>query len=112
MASVYVLGQKQQVMGFIGVGVQGVEVTDPETALSELKRLTSDPEVALVLVYESLVEAAPEPFEEIREKSAITVLVIPDHLGSHGLMFKLIRESIEKSIGVDLLGKETDSTHK
>ena len=109
MAKVHVLGQKQQIMGFIGVGADAVEVTDAQSALTELRRLSKDPDATVVLVFESLFEAETETFEEIRENSPNIILVIPDHLGSHGLMYKLIREQIEKSIGVDLLGKESAS---
>jgi len=108
MSSVYVIGQHEQAIGFTAVGAKAVEANTSEEAMAELRKLISRPDAALILIFESLVADASDEFEDLHLNTDQPLLVIPDHLGSRGLTLKLIKEMIEKSIGVDLLGKENE----
>ncbi len=106
MPKAVAVGEKHLILGFKGVGFEIVPVDDSEKLLHELNVLSRDPEVALVLVTESLAEEAPRVIEEFRGRSAAVLTVIPTHEGSKHLSFQEIRKSVERSMGIDILGKE------
>ncbi len=106
MSKAMAVGEKHLILGFKGVGFEIVPVDDSEKLLHELNVLSRDPEIGLVLVTESMAEEAPKVIEEFREKSAAVLTVIPTHEKSKHLSFQEIRKSVERSMGIDILGKE------
>jgi V/A-type H+/Na+-transporting ATPase subunit F len=100
------LGQRHHILGFKGVGFEIVAVDDSAGLERELVLLARDPEVALVLLTEDMAVEAPEAVENFRSKSRAVLTVIPTHEGSRHMSFQEIRRSVEKSLGVDILGKE------
>jgi V/A-type H+/Na+-transporting ATPase subunit F len=71
-----------------------------------LNILSRDSEIGLVLVTESMARDAPKAIEEFRERSSAILTIIPTHEGSKHLSFQEIRKSVERSLGVDILGKD------
>ncbi|MGI6460247.1 MAG: V-type ATP synthase subunit F [Candidatus Hydrogenedentales bacterium] len=104
MSKAVVVGEESLVLGFKGAGFEIVDVPDGEMLLTELNQLARDPDVALVLVTESVAEQAPGALQQFREVSQAILTTIPTHLGSKHLGFKDMRRLVERSIGVDLLG--------
>ena len=100
------LGQRHHILGFKGVGFEIVAIEDGVGLERELVLLMRDPEVALVLLTEDMAIEAPEAVENFRSRASAILTVIPTHEGSRHLSFQEIRKSVEKSLGVDILGKE------
>ncbi len=100
------VGEKHLILGFKGVGFEIVPIDDSEKRMHELNLLSRDPETGLVLVTESLARDAPKAIEEFRGKSSAVLTVIPTHEGSNHVSFQEIRKSVERSLGIDLLGKD------
>jgi vacuolar-type H+-ATPase subunit F/Vma7 len=100
------LGQRHHILGFKGVGFAIVAVENSAELEHELVNLARDPEVALVLLTEDMAVEAPEAIENFRLRSSAVLTVIPTHEGSRHVSFQKIRKSVERSLGVDILGKE------
>ncbi|OPY79218.1 MAG: V-type ATP synthase subunit F [Syntrophorhabdus sp. PtaU1.Bin153] len=106
MAKAVAVGEKHLILGFKGVGFEIVVVEEANRLSQALALLAADTEVGLVLVTESLAEKALLALEEFREKSAAILTVIPTHEESRHTSFAQMRKVIERSMGLDLLGKE------
>ena len=106
MSKAVAIGERGLILGFKGVGVTVVPVEGAEAFKVELMRAARDPEVALVLVTESAAEAAPDALRDFRAASAAILTTIPTHKGSTHFSFQEMRSAVERSIGVDMLGKD------
>jgi V/A-type H+-transporting ATPase subunit F len=106
MAKAVAVGEKHLVLGFKGVGMDVVPVAEPEALRAALMHLARNAEVGLVFVTESMAAQAPDVLRDFREAAQAILVVIPSHEGSKGFSFEEMRKSVERSIGVDILGKE------
>ena len=100
------LGQQHHILGFKGVGFEIVAVENSAELEHQLVILARDPEVALVLLTEDMAVEAPEALDNFRLRSSAVLTVIPTHEGSRHVSFQEIRRSVERSLGVDILGKQ------
>lgn len=106
MIKAVAVGEKRFILGFKGVGFEIVDSNDANELRTALGELSRDPDVALVLVTESLAVEAPDAIDTFRERSQAIVTVIPTHEGSRNTSFQAMKKAVERSIGVDILGKE------
>ncbi len=106
MSKAVAVGEKHLILGFKGVGFEIVPIDESEKLMHELNTLSRDPEIRFVLVTESLAREAPKALEEFRERSPAVLTIIPTHEGSEHISFHEIRKSVERSLGIDLLGKD------
>ena len=106
MSKAVAVGEKHLILGFKGVGFEIVPIDDSTKLMHELNTLSRDPEIGLVLITESMAEDAPRAIEEFRGRSSAVVTIIPTHEGSRHLSFQEVRRSVERSLGIDLLGND------
>ncbi len=106
MAKAYAVGERQLILGFKGVGFEVVPVDDPAKLHAELMRLAREKDLALVLLTESIAVGAQEAINEFRERSSAILTIIPTHEGSRHVSFEETRRMVERSLGVDILGKD------
>ena len=106
MSKAVAVGEKHLILGFKGVGFDIVSVEDSEKLMHELNTLSRDPGTGLVLVTESMAKEAPKAVEEFRGRSSAVLTIIPTHEGSMHISFQEMRKSVERSLGIDLLGKD------
>ena len=106
MSKAVAVGEKHLILGFKGVGFEIVPIDDSTKLMHELNTLSRDPEIGLVLITESMAQDAPVAIEEFRGRSSAVLTVIPTHEGSKHLSFQEVRRSVERSLGIDLLGKD------
>jgi V/A-type H+-transporting ATPase subunit F len=106
MSKAVAVGEKHLILGFKGVGFEIVPIDDSTKLMHELNTLSRDPEIGLVLITESMAKDAPGTIEEFRGRSSAVLTIIPTHEGSKHLSFQEVRRSVERSLGIDLLGKD------
>jgi V/A-type H+-transporting ATPase subunit F len=106
MSKAVAVGEKHLILGFKGVGFEIVPVDDSTKLMHELSILSRDPEIGVVLITESMAMDAAKAIEEFRMRSSAILAIIPAHEGSKHLSFQEMRKSVERSLGVDILGKE------
>lgn len=100
------VGEKHLILGFKSVGMEVLSATEPDAFHREVMHLARDSDVGLVLVTESMAAQSPQTIQDFRANSSGVLVVIPSHEGSQGFSFEEMRKSVERSIGVDILGKE------
>jgi vacuolar-type H+-ATPase subunit F/Vma7 len=106
MAKAVAVGEKHLILGFKAVGFELRSVTDSSRLPQELAALACDTEIGLVVVTESMASEAPRALDEFREKSGAILTIIPTHEGSRHVSFEEMRRAVERSLGVDILGKK------
>lgn len=106
MAKAVALGEKHMILGFKGVGFEVIPAQDAAELQAALGRLSRDSELSLVVITESLASESGEAIAEFRERSKAVLTVIPAHTGSKHVSFETMRKMVERSLGVDILGKD------
>lgn len=74
---IFTVGSKSFVTSFQLAGVPGVISETPQKALSEIKRLTEDSEVGLILVSDDISEPINDELTELRAQKSTLVFALP-----------------------------------
>ncbi len=74
---IFTVGSKSFVTSFQLAGVPGVISENPENALSEIKRLTDDSDVGLVLVSDDISEPINDELTTLRAEKDTLVFALP-----------------------------------
>ncbi|MBI2421545.1 MAG: hypothetical protein HYV27_01865 [Candidatus Hydrogenedentes bacterium] len=78
---------------------------DSATALAaELMHIVRDPDVALVLVPGNLAAGASQALEDFRAATSAVLMVLPDDSNTQDAGYVSVRRSVERALGVDMLG--------
>jgi len=100
------VGEKHLIMGFKAVGFEIIDLDDSSKLMETLIDISSDPDTGLVFVTESMAEDNLEAIEEFHNRSSAVITLIPTHEGSKHTSFLMMAKAIERSIGIDVLGKD------
>jgi V/A-type H+/Na+-transporting ATPase subunit F len=106
MARAIALGEKHLVVGFTAAGVEVVPVMDEHDFARQLAIAARDPGVAIVFATEQMAALAPEAVSHFRGTSQTALLIVPSYEGATRAGFSEVRKTVERSLGVDLLGKD------
>lgn len=101
------VGERHLILGFKGAGFEIVGCIDGNALQKELGKLSRETDVALVLVTESVAKEAPDAIDQFRERSRAILSIVPTHEGTEHYSFLRMKQAVERSIGVDILGKES-----
>ncbi len=74
---IFTVGNKSFVTSFQLAGIPGVISRTPENALDEIKKLTNDTDVGLVLVSDDLSEPISDELTALRTKKSTLVFALP-----------------------------------
>ena len=74
---IFTVGSKSFVTSFQLAGVPGVISEDPQKALDEIRKLTDDPEVGLVLVSDDITEEINDDLTALRAEKSTLVFALP-----------------------------------
>lgn len=74
---IFTVGSKSFVTSFQLAGVPGKISEDPRGALEEIKSLTDDPEVGLVLVSDDVTQSINDDLTRLRAESSALVFALP-----------------------------------
>ena len=99
------IGDRSTVSGFAAGGVTGFATQSSADALAKLKEFASSKEYAIIFVTETLAEPVVKEIARIETGSIPAIIIIPDQSGARGIGFEKIRLSVERALGIDLLGK-------
>ena len=107
MARMVAIGTEQFTLPFGAMGFEMIEAAQPGL-LDILRGLLRDRHVELVVCAESFVEPVMNEFRQLVETSHAAVLAVPDGPQALGLGREIVRASVERAAGVDLLGNEKE----
>lgn len=74
---IFTVGSKSFVTSFQLAGVPGKISENPDGALEEIKALTADPEVGLVLVSDDVTKSINDDLTRMRAESSALVFALP-----------------------------------
>lgn len=74
---IFTVGSKSFVTSFQLAGVPGIISDTPKEALDEIKRLTEDSDVGLVLVSDDMTESIGDELTELRAEKSTLVFALP-----------------------------------
>ena len=102
MAKIGVIGDRDSVLLFKAVGLDVFFEDEGESANRTLNRLSREGYVT-VFVTEKLFAACAETIEEFKGQAYPAIIPIPDQAGSRGVGEKMLRQNVEKAVGMDIL---------
>ncbi len=102
MPKMVAVGPERLTLPFGAIGFDMVDA-GPLNFVDVLRAVLADRAVGLVVCGESFVVHVMEQFKEVCSDARATVLVVPDGPEARGVGHELIRASIERAAGVDLL---------
>lgn len=105
MAKIGVIGARDSVLLFKAVGLDVFFEDEGERANRTLHRLAREG-YAAVFVTEKLFAACAETIEEFKGQPYPAIIPIPDNQGSRGLGEKMLRQNVEKAVGMDILSNQ------
>ena len=98
----YIIGDRQTVLGFRLVGIEGTDVEDREEALSALRTAVSKKDVGIILITEKVAGKMRDEVEaRLYGMGFPLVLEIPDASGPSPDRPK-IEELVRKAIGISI----------
>lgn len=74
---IFTVGSKSFVTSFQLAGIPGIISQTPEMALNEIKKLTDDSDVGLVLVSDDVTESISDELTELRAQKSTLVFALP-----------------------------------
>jgi len=92
------VGSRSFVTSFQLAGVQGIISATPESALDEIKKLTDDSDVGLVLISDDISTPINDELTELRAKKSTLVFALPS-IGSEKTEVDY-RKMLKKILGV------------
>lgn len=102
MAKIGVIGDRDSVLLFKAVGLDVFLEDEGDSANRTLHRLAREGYVT-VFVTEKLFAACAETIEEFKGQAYPAIIPIPDQAGSRGVGEKMLRQNVEKAVGMDIL---------
>jgi len=74
---IFTVGSKSFVTSFQLAGIPGIISQTPEMALNEIKKLTDDSDVGLVLVSDDVTESISDELTSLRAQKSTLVFALP-----------------------------------
>jgi len=95
---IFTVGNKSFVTSFQLAGVPGIISETPENALDEIKKLTDDSDVGLVLISDDITKSIDDELTALRAEKSTLVFALPS-IGS-GKVEVNYRVMLKKILGV------------
>ena len=95
---IFTVGNKSFVTSFQLAGVPGIISETPQNALDEIKKLTDDSDVGLILVSDDITKSIDDELTALRAKKSTLVFALPS-IGS-GKVEVDYRVMLKKILGV------------
>lgn len=102
------IGERDLIIGFRCLGVDLIPVQSKTDTEAALRRISLEPDLALVLITETVAALCLDMISELREKSYAALLIIPSHEGSRNISMTEMRRSIERAVGINILDKRKE----
>lgn len=105
MYKIAVLGDYDSIYGFAALGLRTCPVSGPEEGARVLKELAND-SYAVIYVTEALAARLTEEIAAYDEQMIPAIIPIPGVSGNTGSGMAMVKRSVEKAVGSDIIFKE------
>lgn len=104
MSKIAVIGDATSVLGFKPLGIDAYRVVDPGDVV-ELWPTVISLDYAVIMMTETVFEAARDLVEDLESRVTPAILAIPSTKGSSGVGKEYITALMEKAVGTSMKGK-------
>ena len=102
MYKIGVIGDKDSVCGYVGVGMDVFPVENAPEAAKRLRAMAED--YAVVFITEALASELPAELQRYAALPSPAVIPIPGASGNTGIGMAGVSRSVEQAVGSDILG--------
>jgi len=102
MHKIAVIGDKDSILGFKAIGFDIYPAGSREEKANLISSLVDDG-YALIYITEDAAKDILDEISRYRNSYLPAIILIPGSAGSLGIGKRLVRESIEKAVGADIL---------
>jgi vacuolar-type H+-ATPase subunit F/Vma7 len=102
MSEIAFIGPRDTVWPFVALGAE-VFFSDEHPSPLRLVSEVSQKQFSVIFVTEAVYEAAKDKIDEFVEKATPTFAIIPSVEGSRGIATQIIRASVRKAMGAELV---------
>jgi vacuolar-type H+-ATPase subunit F/Vma7 len=99
------IGPRSEMLGLQSIGVELISVDNQEEMAESLRVQANREEVRLILLSETMADELQEEVEELRGRKSTVIMLVPSHLGAKNTTMEWMRETMERTIGVDVLSE-------
>ncbi len=100
------LGDWSTVFPLKAIGIETFTAAEPAEAPKLLRKLAHSKDYGIIFVVETLFEYIDEVMSEFAGQDLPAIILIPQVSGSEGLGLSIIRETMKKAAGRDILTEE------
>ncbi|MBM4067145.1 MAG: hypothetical protein FJ266_16180 [Planctomycetes bacterium] len=105
MLKIVIIGEKNDILPYQSIGVEIEPVKTTADTVSALRKITQDPQVAMILITENMAEQCLDTITELRNKTSIPITIIPTEQGSRNTSMIELNKEISRAVGMDTLTK-------
>jgi V/A-type H+-transporting ATPase subunit F len=102
MYRVGIIGDRDSILGFKAVGLDVFPCLDSDEAKKTLHEKAKE-DYAIIFVTEGFAQDMKEAMAQYKESKLPAIVPIPGTDGSHGVGLGILKKSVERAIGVDIL---------
>lgn len=102
MYKIGVIGDKESVLGFRAVGLEVFPCDEPEEAKRILRKIAKE-EYAIIYITEKLYQHMTAEADEYIDSRLPSIIPIPGKDGNTGIGLRLVKQSVERAVGADIL---------
>lgn len=97
-----VIGARHEVQAYRAVGLNVVAVASAEEAARTVFQMAQD-NYSVIFITEEQAKLIPDTLQRYKSQPLPAIIPIPGSQGSSGFAMKLLRDNVEKAVGVDIL---------
>ena len=97
-----VMGDKDSVLGFSGLGLEAVPVANAEEGRQALHRMAKN-NYAVIYMTEQLAQMLPQDVAKYQDTLTPAIILIPGKEGSLGIGMANVKTAVERAVGADIL---------
>ena len=103
MLRIAIIGDKDTVLPFKGLGIEAVLIDEPEEGREKLKQIANE-EYGIVFVSESVAQGCLDIIENISEKKSLPIITIVSDFRGEALEVseKRLRKLIRRAVGMEI----------
>ncbi|MEQ7026714.1 V-type ATP synthase subunit F [Enterococcus gallinarum] len=95
------MGGKNSILPFKGLGIDIYPVDDLEEAAQQLQEMAED--YGVIFLTERLIEQLESIIRQYEERPTPAIIPIPSSTGSLGIGMARIQQNVEKAVGMNIL---------
>lgn len=106
MYKIALIGPPHSIMGFEALGITVLPAENSSQASKHLDRLQKDENHKVIFVTERLAKDLLEEISKLNQEPGVSVTLIPDSLGTTGLIIDRMHSLVKKAVGAEVFIRE------